>query len=84
MGLRWSVEDCFETAKSDCGLDHYEVRSWDAWMRHITLSMAAPAFLTITATRTETPQEAPPAAAEPQADEAGQSKKGARPSLLDN
>ncbi len=51
MGLRWSVEDCFETAKSDCGLDHYEVRTWDAWHRHITLSMAALAFLTITDTR---------------------------------
>ncbi|MGW2207459.1 hypothetical protein [Streptomyces sp. NPDC001774] len=33
-GLRWSIEDCFETAKSDCGLDHYEVRTWDAW--HVT------------------------------------------------
>ncbi|WAX81735.1 IS701 family transposase [Streptomyces sp. KMM 9044] len=51
MGLRWSIEDCFETAKSDCGLDHYEVRTWDAWHRHITLSMAALAFLTITDTR---------------------------------
>lgn len=52
MGLRWSIEDCFETAKSDCGLGHYEVRTWDAWHRHITLSTAALAFLTITDTRT--------------------------------
>ncbi|MBK3631448.1 hypothetical protein JHN52_00440 [Streptomyces sp. MBT97] len=52
MGLRWSIEDCFETAKSDCGLDHYEVRTWDAWHRHVTLSMAALAFLTVTDTRT--------------------------------
>ena len=60
MGLRWSIEDCFETAKSDCGLDHYEVRTWDAWHRHITLSMAALAFLTITATRTTpTPEPRP-------------------------
>ena len=50
--LRWSIEDCFETAKSDCGLDHYEVRTGDAWHRHITLSMAALTFLTITDTRT--------------------------------
>jgi SRSO17 transposase len=59
MGLRWSVEDCFETAKSDCGLDHYEVRTWDAWHRHITLAMAALAFLAITATRTATDGEPP-------------------------
>lgn len=57
MGLRWSIEDCFETAKSDCGLDHYEVRTWDAWHRHITLSMAALAFLTITDTRTRDRQD---------------------------
>jgi SRSO17 transposase len=57
MGLRWGIEDCFETAKSDCGLDHYEVRTWDAWHRHITLSMAALAFLTITDTRTRDLQD---------------------------
>ncbi|MBV7700656.1 transposase [Streptomyces sp. TRM70350] len=57
MGLRWGIEDCFETAKSDCGLDHYEVRTWDAWHRHITLSLAALAFLTITDTRTRDLQD---------------------------
>ncbi|MDV9169315.1 hypothetical protein R6V09_04060 [Streptomyces sp. W16] len=51
MGLRWSIEPCSETAKSDCGLDRHEVRTWEVWHRHITLSMAAPAFLTITDTR---------------------------------
>lgn len=50
-GLRWSVEDCFETAKSDCGLDQYEVRKWEPWHRHVTLSMAALAFLSVTAAR---------------------------------
>jgi SRSO17 transposase len=51
-GMRWGVEDCFETAKSDCGLDHYEVRHWEPWHRHIALAIAAFAFLSITATRT--------------------------------
>ncbi|QWA25923.1 hypothetical protein KJK32_44770 [Streptomyces sp. JCM17656] len=51
-GMRWGVEDCFETAKNDCGLDHYEVRHWEPWHRHIALAMAAFAFLTVTATRT--------------------------------
>jgi SRSO17 transposase len=51
-GLRWGVEDCFETAKSDCGLDQYEVRKWEPWHRHIALSMAAFAFLSVSATRT--------------------------------
>ncbi|MEV6576476.1 hypothetical protein [Streptomyces sp. NPDC051577] len=51
-GMRWGVEDCFETAKSDCGLGHYEVRHWEPWHRHIALDPAAFAFLSITATRT--------------------------------
>lgn len=51
-GLRWAVEDCFETAKSDCGLDQYEVRKWEPWHRHIALACAAFAFLSVSATRT--------------------------------
>lgn len=51
-GLRWGVEDCFETAKSDCGLDQYEVRKWEPWHRHIALAIAAFAFLSVSATRT--------------------------------
>ncbi|MGW2207701.1 hypothetical protein [Streptomyces sp. NPDC001774] len=51
-GMRWGVEDCFGTAKSDCGLDQYEVRHWEPWHRHIALSIAAFAFLSVTATRT--------------------------------
>jgi SRSO17 transposase len=44
-GRRWSIECCFEAAKQETGLDEYEVRSWDGWYRHITLSMLALAFL---------------------------------------
>lgn len=45
-GLRWTIEACFERAKNDLGLDHCEARSWHGWHRHVTLCMAALAFLT--------------------------------------
>ncbi len=41
------VEECFQTAKNETGLDHYQVRGYSAWYRHITLSMAALAFLAL-------------------------------------
>ncbi|MFS8053324.1 IS701 family transposase [Rhizobium sp. BR 317] len=44
-GLRWTVEECFQRTKDDLGLDHCEARSWHAWNRHMTLVMAAAAFL---------------------------------------
>jgi SRSO17 transposase len=44
-GLRWTIEECFQSAKGECGLDHCEARSWRAWHRHMTLSMLALAFL---------------------------------------
>ena len=44
-GSRWAIEECFQTAKNETGLDHYQVRDYTAWYRHITLSMAAAAFL---------------------------------------
>ena len=44
-GCRWAIEECFEQAKQETGLDEYEVRSWHAWYRHITLSMLAHAML---------------------------------------
>jgi SRSO17 transposase len=45
-GTRWTIESCFEAAKGEVGLDHYEVRSWTGWYRHITLAMWAYALLT--------------------------------------
>jgi SRSO17 transposase len=48
-GSRWGVEDTFQFAKNETGLDHYQVRHYDAWYRHITLSMLAAAFLAVTA-----------------------------------
>jgi SRSO17 transposase len=50
-GPRWGVEECFEIAKGDCGLDHYEVRSWVGWHRHVTLSMFAPAVVAVIRSR---------------------------------
>ncbi|WP_083472547.1 IS701 family transposase [Kibdelosporangium phytohabitans] len=47
-GSRWAIEESFQTAKNETGLDHYQVRGYAAWYRHITLSMAAAAFLVIT------------------------------------
>jgi len=44
-GQRWPVEECFEAAKQEAGLDNYQVRKYDAWYRHITLAMLALAFL---------------------------------------
>jgi SRSO17 transposase len=44
-GLRWTIETCFELAKDELGLDHCEARSWHGFHRHITLVMAASAFL---------------------------------------
>jgi len=44
LGGRWRIEEDFENGK-DLGLDHYEVRSYVGWYRHITLLMLALAFL---------------------------------------
>ena len=44
-GRRWAIESAFQMAKGECGLDHYEVRHWQGWYRHITLSMLALAVL---------------------------------------
>jgi SRSO17 transposase len=48
-GARWAIEDCFAEAKNETGLDHYQVRRYRAWYRHVTLSMLAHAFLAVTA-----------------------------------
>jgi SRSO17 transposase len=46
-GRRWQVEDCFEAAKGEVGLDEYEVRKWDGWQRHVTLCLLAHAYLAV-------------------------------------
>jgi hypothetical protein len=54
IGTRWTVEQCFEEGKGEVGLDHYEVRSWQGWYRHITLCMLAHAFLMVLRTQSQT------------------------------
>jgi SRSO17 transposase len=46
-GTRWTVEESIECAKGEVGLDHYEVRSFSGWYRHMTLAMWASAFLSV-------------------------------------
>nr|WP_182903033.1 IS701 family transposase [Microbispora sp. H10830] len=57
-GARWAIEECFQTAKNETGLDHYQVRRFDAWHRHITLAMLAHAYLAVTAAHSPKAQAA--------------------------
>jgi SRSO17 transposase len=52
---RWQVEECFAQAKGEVGMDQYEVRTWTAWHRFVTLCLLAHAFLIVVrhATRRE-------------------------------
>ncbi|MEZ3181801.1 IS701 family transposase [Streptomyces pimonensis] len=59
-GVRWSIEECFQAAKGQVGLDHYQVRHWTSWHRHITLAMLALAFLTAVAASTASDRRARP------------------------
>jgi SRSO17 transposase len=53
-GVRWAVEEAFQQAKGEVGLDHYQVRRWTAWYRHITLALLAHAFLAVVRTQATT------------------------------
>ena len=44
-GMRWTIEEDFQTGKGECGLDEYETRGWVGWHHHTALSMLALAFL---------------------------------------
>jgi SRSO17 transposase len=60
-GQRWSIEDAFETAKTELGLDHNETRSWHGWHRHVSLVMLAYATLARVRQRAnQTPPKTPP------------------------
>jgi len=56
-GRRWAIEDAFETAKNELGLDHNETRSWHGWHRHVSLVMLAFAVLAVTRHRANTAAE---------------------------
>ena len=49
----WTIEEGLKRAKGEVGLDQYEVRRWDAWHRHITLSLLAHAALQVARARVE-------------------------------
>ena len=57
-GRRWAIEDAFETAKTELGLDHNETRSWHGWHRHVSLVMLA--FAMMAAVRHRANQPPPP------------------------
>ena len=57
-GRRWAIEDSFETAKNELGLDHNETRSWHGWHRHVSLVMLA--FAMLAAIRLKANTAAPP------------------------
>jgi hypothetical protein len=46
-GRHWAIEDAFEAAKTELGLDHNETRSWHGWHRHVSLVMLAFAVLAV-------------------------------------
>ncbi|MGZ9724113.1 IS701 family transposase [Rhizobium miluonense] len=53
-GHRWAIEDSFETAKNELGLDHNETRSWHGWYRHVSLVMLAFAMMAVIRHRANT------------------------------
>jgi SRSO17 transposase len=58
-GSRWHAGECFQQAKGEAGLDHYQVRSWRAWHAHLTLSMLALAWLAASRARAVKGEPAP-------------------------
>jgi hypothetical protein len=44
-GARWRIEEGFETANNELGLDHNESRSWHGWHRPVSLVMLAYAVM---------------------------------------
>jgi SRSO17 transposase len=64
-GSRWAIEECFQSAKNETGLDHYQVRRYDSWYRHITLAMLAHAYLAVTAATTPKARPAWPPSPQP-------------------
>ncbi len=41
---RWPIERCFEIGKRELGMDHFEVRSWQAIQRHFYISQLSQLF----------------------------------------
>ncbi len=45
--VRWQIEECFAQTKGEVGMDQYEVRTWTAWHRFVTLCLLAHASLVV-------------------------------------
>lgn len=79
-GQRWAVEDAFETAKNELGLDHNETRSWHGWHRHVSLVMLAFAMMARVRLRAnQTPPETRPPRARPVSSAGRPRRSGAPP-----
>jgi SRSO17 transposase len=79
-GHRWAIEDSFETAKNEFGLDHNETRSWHGWHRHVSLVMLACAMMAVIRHRANRPipkKTKKSTARNPRTSSAGQSRKSA-------
>jgi SRSO17 transposase len=71
-GSRWRIESAFQQAKGEVGLDHYEVRSYAGWYRHVTLACLAHALLTVMRLHAiDAPAEADTAVVQPPAEKGG-------------
>jgi hypothetical protein len=55
-GHRWAIEDSFETAKNELGLDHNESRSWHGWHRHVSMVMLVFAMMAVIRHHANPPQ----------------------------
>jgi len=79
-GYRWAIEDSFETAKNEFGLDHNQSRSWHGWHRHVSLVMLAFAMMATIrhhANRAAASKTRPLSTHARQASSAGRSRKSA-------
>jgi len=45
--MRYRIDEQFGRARGEMGLDHYQVRRYDAWYRHVTLCLVAGAYLAV-------------------------------------
>jgi SRSO17 transposase len=60
-GMRWPVEEDFQVGKDAFGLDHSQVRTYPALLRHLVLAMAALAVCALTSATAKGRTTAPPA-----------------------
>jgi SRSO17 transposase len=77
-GHRWAIEDSFEAAKNELGLDHNETRSWHGWHRHISLVMLAFAMMAVIRHRADAvslKEMLPSLSTKPRSSSAGRSRK---------